>query len=311
MSTLTKTILPFVLLVLFASPNDAQSVATLKTSAVPFGSISDGNTLANRGTFTDTAKQYAVKDQQGSFCLISDGTREGWVFRSMVELKAGNGSAKPQTTSNSPANAKVFDAYAVRVLDGDTFTAKTNDGSTFNVRLNSIDAPESKQVYGLEATRELKRLLTGRVLRIETKSKDRYKRVLADVYVGGVNVNESMIKTGHAWHYKKYSKDQRLAKLEDGAQDARRGFWQHTWLVPPWDYRNGVRTSSNWRDLELYGERPKQDVRSTRTTDKTVYVTEYGSKYHRSGCRHLSKSRIPIPISRAHSAYERCKHCNP
>lgn len=250
-----------------------------------------------------------MKRQQGSFCLLSDGVREGWVFRSMIALGTGTEPAKLKQSDSSVA--KVFDAYLVRVLDGDTFTVRANDGSTFNVRLDGVDAPESEQAYGLEATRELKRLLTGRVLRISAKSKDRYKRVLADVYVGGISVNESMLKTGYAWHYKKYSQDPKLAKLEDDAQDAARGFWQHTWLVAPWDYRNGVRTASDWRDMELYGERSKTTVRSTRTTDRTVYVTEYGSKYHRNGCRHLSHSRIPIPISRAHSAYEPCRHCNP
>ncbi len=197
----------------------------------------------------------------------------------------------------------------MRVLDGDTFTAKFTDGSTYNIRLNGIDALESKQAFGLEATRELRRLLIGRALRIFTTKKDRYRRLLADVYV--VSVSEAMIKSGYAWHYVKYSRDPKLAKLEYDAQDARRGFWQHQWLVAPWDYRNGVRQPSDWRDLELYGPRSRKNVQSTRTTERSVYVTEYGSKYQRSGCHHLSDSKMPIPINRARSAYQPCRHCNP
>ncbi len=285
-----------------------QSAATLKTVPVPYGEISGGNAITNRGQFTDIAKKYSVKRLQGPFCLLSDGAREGWVFQSMITLAGSIDSAKNK--SSKPA-AQVSDAYLVRVLDGDMFTANFTDGSTFNIRLNGIDAPESKQAFGLEATRELRRLLTGRVLRISTTKKDRYQRLLADVYVGGVSVNESMIEAGYAWHYKKYSKDAKLAKLEDDAQDARRGFWQHTWLISPWDYRNGVRQPSDWRDLELYGQRSRKTVQSTRTTERSVYVTEYGSKYHRNGCRHLRDSKIPIPISRARSAYQPCRHCNP
>ncbi|MDQ7094244.1 hypothetical protein REC12_11650 [Desulfosporosinus sp. PR] len=44
----------------------------------------------------------------------------------------------------------------------------------------------------------------------------------------------------------------------------------------------------------------------------TVYITKTGKKYHRDGCRYLSKSRIPISLSDAESeGYEPCSVCNP
>ena len=42
-----------------------------------------------------------------------------------------------------------------------------------------------------------------------------------------------------------------------------------------------------------------------------VFVTNTGSKYHRDGCRYLSKSKIPISLSDAKSGYEPCSVCNP
>ena len=45
--------------------------------------------------------------------------------------------------------------------------------------------------------------------------------------------------------------------------------------------------------------------------EKTVYVTESGSKYHRDGCQFLKKSKIPISLSSAKSGYEPCSKCNP
>lgn len=42
-----------------------------------------------------------------------------------------------------------------------------------------------------------------------------------------------------------------------------------------------------------------------------VFVTETGAKYHRDGCRYLSKSIIPINLSDAKSGYEPCSVCNP
>jgi len=44
----------------------------------------------------------------------------------------------------------------------------------------------------------------------------------------------------------------------------------------------------------------------------TVYITRTGEKYHREGCRSLSKSCIPISLSEAKArGYEPCKVCKP
>ncbi len=43
----------------------------------------------------------------------------------------------------------------------------------------------------------------------------------------------------------------------------------------------------------------------------TVYVTNTGSKYHRDGCRYLSKSKIPISLEVAKKSYEPCSVCKP
>lgn len=47
-------------------------------------------------------------------------------------------------------------------------------------------------------------------------------------------------------------------------------------------------------------------------TEKTVYITESGKKYHRSGCKYLRKSKISISLSNAKSrGYTSCSICNP
>lgn len=51
---------------------------------------------------------------------------------------------------------------------------------------------------------------------------------------------------------------------------------------------------------------PKQTPQSV-----TVYITKTGAKYHRDGCRYLSKSKIPISLSDAKSGYGPCSVCNP
>jgi hypothetical protein len=43
----------------------------------------------------------------------------------------------------------------------------------------------------------------------------------------------------------------------------------------------------------------------------TVYITKTGEKYHRDGCRFLSRSRIPMPLKEAAKRFEPCKVCRP
>lgn len=52
---------------------------------------------------------------------------------------------------------------------------------------------------------------------------------------------------------------------------------------------------------------------SSRRADPqtTVYVTRTGKKRHRDGCRHLSVSRIAIPLEEAANEYEPCSVCRP
>lgn len=46
--------------------------------------------------------------------------------------------------------------------------------------------------------------------------------------------------------------------------------------------------------------------------DVTVYITNTGKKYHRDGCRYLTKSKIPVSLSEAKArGYEPCSVCKP
>jgi rubrerythrin len=43
----------------------------------------------------------------------------------------------------------------------------------------------------------------------------------------------------------------------------------------------------------------------------TVYITRTGEKYHRAGCRYLSRSMIPISLEDARRSYGACSVCRP
>ena len=107
----------------------------------------------------------------------------------------------PGTTSN---NVEV-----VGVNDGDTITVFDKDTrNQFKVHLATIDAPEYKQPFGKKSRQSLSDLVYKKQITLDRKGVDYFGRVLAEVYVGGTNVNVEQIKRGWAWHYKKYAKSQ-------------------------------------------------------------------------------------------------------
>jgi endonuclease YncB( thermonuclease family) len=71
----------------------------------------------------------------------------------------------------------------------------------------------------------LEDLVFGKEVTVETHGKDRYGRVIRDVFVSGKLVNEIMVREGWDWNYVKYSRSTRLAELERQAREEKRGLW--------------------------------------------------------------------------------------
>ena len=65
--------------------------------------------------------------------------------------------------------------------------------------------------------------------------------LLVGVYYDDKNLNEELLKAGLAWHFKRYSNDEKLQAMEDQARANKIGLWQESNPIPPWDWRRGVR----------------------------------------------------------------------
>ncbi|MBT7068222.1 MAG: thermonuclease family protein [Verrucomicrobia bacterium] len=116
--------------------------------------------------------------------------------------------------------AHSFTGIVTRVIDGDTIIAGTNI-----VRLAEIDAPEIKQPYGPDAKATLKAMIAGKRITVTYTRRDRYGRILGTVWAGGVNINEYLVRTGHAWRYRYARKTGLIADAERFARDNRLGLW--------------------------------------------------------------------------------------
>jgi endonuclease YncB( thermonuclease family) len=131
----------------------------------------------------------------------------------------------------------------VSIADGDTVTVLDNEKQQHKVRLAGIDAPEKAQAFGNVSRQNLAQLVFEKPVTIEFDKLDKYKREIGKVLVGGTDANLEQVKSGLAWHYKQYQREQSPADrkaysdAEVGAAASQRGLWQDANPVPPWEFR--------------------------------------------------------------------------
>lgn len=136
-----------------------------------------------------------------------------------------NSRAMTQLSANAPGS------YSINhFVDGDTI-AINMDGAVEKVRFIGVDTPETHkpntpvQCYGPAAASYTASIIGHQRVRLVADSlstdRDRYGRLLRYVYLpDGTNLNEQLIKTGHAFYYPyfpfsssdKFSADQSAAK---------------------------------------------------------------------------------------------------
>ncbi|MGI9380280.1 MAG: thermonuclease family protein [Methyloligellaceae bacterium] len=118
-----------------------------------------------------------------------------------------------------------------RIIDGDSIRI---GGET--IRLVGIDAPEGRQLCrdtrgedwacGRQATRALRKLISGRDVQCTGAERDRGGRLLAVCRVGQREINRWMVEEGWAVSYNDYP------KAENQARAAKKGIWSGTFLRP-------------------------------------------------------------------------------
>ena len=126
----------------------------------------------------------------------------------------------------------------VGITDGDTISFM-NDGRAEKVRLSGIDCPERGQDFSMQAKLAASDLVYGKVVKIATKSRDRYGRLIGTVTLpDGLNLNQKLVELGLCWWYEQYAPtDVVLKELEANARNKKKGLWSHANPTPPWDYR--------------------------------------------------------------------------
>ncbi len=122
----------------------------------------------------------------------------------------------------------------VRIIDGDTIHV-----NTIKYRLYGIDAPEMKQLCkmkekdydcGVKSKEFLVSLIGNQSLKCNQKDIDRYKRIVAECFIGQININKELVRNGWALAYRDYSRD--YVTDEEFAQRNNLGMWKGTFIHP-------------------------------------------------------------------------------
>ena len=121
----------------------------------------------------------------------------------------------------------------IKVIDGDSLEINEH-----RIRLTGIDAPEflqtckdssnKKYKCGIKSTEFLKNLIKDQVVTCQSHGKDQYNRLLCTCYIGNTNLNQEMVKNGHAIPYldATYNKDEEFAK------HYKLGIWNGNFMHP-------------------------------------------------------------------------------
>jgi len=103
----------------------------------------------------------------------------------------------------------------IKVYDGDTITIaskmpfKTSPIYRFQVRFNGIDTPEMKgnginedeKIAAHQAQKFVSNLILNKYVTLKNVKNEKYGRILADVYIEDIHINEVLIKEKYAVHY--------------------------------------------------------------------------------------------------------------
>lgn len=154
---------------------------------------------------------------------------------------------EPGRPPTSTVGQQTLSGRVVRIADGDTITVLDASNTQHRIRLQGIDAPESKQDFGTQSKKNLSGMIFGKDVTVAYEKSDQYGRLVGKILLDGKDINLEQVRSGMAWHYKEYEREQSTedrelyARAEDDARSARRGLWVDTNPIEPAEFRREER----------------------------------------------------------------------
>jgi endonuclease YncB( thermonuclease family) len=156
------------------------------------------------------------------------------IFRTVVVLSL-------MICSQLPAKAATLQAKVTQV-DSGNFLVVSNINRPLRIKLKAIEPPESGQPFSDVARDHLKALVFDKAVAVEyTHMASGYLE--AKVFLNGIDIGSQMLRDGVAWYNRsaEYTLSQADRDLymqcEQAARNEKRGLWQDSSAVAPWQFR--------------------------------------------------------------------------
>lgn len=162
--------------------------------------------------------------------LTSRSLRGGVIVPIVIAFVAGYVVGRGDFSFTS--SQSLSEGQVIRIVDGDTVHA-VFQGKEETIRLLRINTPERGQPGYQEATQTLADLLANHTIRLEFEKsgeleRDNYQRILAYIFIGDINVNVEMVRSGWTRFWTKYGRGRyadAFERAQTEAQNACRGLW--------------------------------------------------------------------------------------
>jgi micrococcal nuclease len=156
-----------------------------------------------------------------------------------AEIIFASPTASPSGDPTSPLPSDATVATVTSITDGDTLDVRLPDGTLDSVRLIGVNTPERNECWAAESALALAMLAPegSQVgLTVDTSERDQFDRLLRYLWVGGLSVNEELIRRGAAIS-RRYPPDTSMASRFESAQSeaqaSRLGLWAPDACGPP------------------------------------------------------------------------------
>ena len=166
------------------------------------------------------------------------------------------------------ATAATLQAKVIEVESGNSLIV-TNTSRPVHVRLKAVAPPESGQPFSDAAREHLKALLLNQTVVVEyTHLANGYLE--ARVFLNGTDIGSQMLRDGAAWYdrsleYTLSSADREAyARCEQLAREEKRGLWQDSAAVAPWDFRKSQQIAKTQSEASFNSVREAKAARAER-----------------------------------------------
>jgi micrococcal nuclease len=133
-----------------------------------------------------------------------------------MELTPSDLESQTETTPMFSLKGYKTDAKVVKVYDGDTVHVVFSYFNTYykwTCRIAHVDTPElrtkdpEEKKKGYEVRDKLRELIQGKIVQLTCHEFDKYGRLLVDIVIGDVKVDEWLLSNGYAKKYEGGTKE--------------------------------------------------------------------------------------------------------